>query len=465
MNIRYKITLWVTGAGLITSLMLCLVVFMEMREQPLEIIDSQLKASAESVVRQITLAQKSLEDKKDAVMLISSWHYWLKIYDHNLHVVYQSNMSGIVDIPLYIYNGEKTYNFNTYIPRERIDLHQDDEDEVTFRVRTFAKTISGLQYLIQIARPMEDLEEEGFDLLASIGTGLAVSTLLLVFLSYVLAGRIVRPISKINSLSREINEKTLEKRIPLGKSRDEIYELSESLNRMFDRLQLSFSTQKEFLASASHELKSPSAMLRLFFEESAQRLDLPEAFRRELMQQGGNALRMERLSKALLELSALELAPFLEIELFHLTQLMEGLLEDFSVVFRANNMMVRLNSPKNLMLAGDKNKIRRLLINLIDNAVKYNNEKGEIEIVAGMESGAVQIAVFNTGPGIPADELEKVFDQFHRVEKSRSVQYGGAGLGLAIARQIVSLHGGRIWIESKPGEWTRVHVVLPHATL
>ena len=112
-------------------------------------------------------------------------------------------------------------------------------------------------YLIQIAKPVENLEEETFDLLTAIGIGLAVSTVLLAGLSYVLAGRIVKPIAAINRIARDINENTLEKRIPLGKSRDEIQELAGCLNQMFDRLQYSFARQKRFIADASHELKSP----------------------------------------------------------------------------------------------------------------------------------------------------------------------------------------------------------------
>lgn len=463
MNIRYKITLWIAGAGLVTSLVLSFVVFMEMREQPFEVLDQELDSAAKAIAGRLAVENDGPENENTGASALRESRYWLRVLDDNLKPIYRSDLSGRVDIPLYD-KKDDGYTVTLNIAGGLPSTGEGGDKGVPFRVRVVSARIKGANYLIQIAKPIEELEEEISDLLIALFTGLSVSLVVLTIFSYFVAGRIVRPISEINSLSREINEKTLGKRIPLGKSRDEIYELSDSLNHMFDRLQFSFSRQKEFLANASHELKSPTAMLRLFFEESAQRQDLPETFRRELMQQGGNALRMERLSKALLELSALELAPSLEKEIFSLTQLIEGLLEDFSVVFRVKNMRVRLDSPENLPLAGDRNKIRRMLINFIDNAVKYNDEKGEIQIWAGMENDSVHLSVFNTGPGIPADELEKVFDQFHRVEKSRSVQYGGAGLGLSIARQIVSLHGGRIWIESKPGEWARVHVVLPRAT-
>ncbi|MBI9077592.1 MAG: HAMP domain-containing histidine kinase [Desulfatibacillum sp.] len=460
MNIRRKITLWVAGAGLFTSLVSSLVVFMEMREQPFELLDQELGSTAQAIASQITMDNNCLIDGNTLTPGIPGTRYWIKVLDTTLKPVCQSGVSGLGDIPLYD-KGDDGYTVQVRLAENSLSPDQENDEEVPFRVRAVPVQIRGTDHIVQIAKPIEGLEDEISELVVALVTGLFVSFAFLCVLSNYVAGKIVKPISDINRLSKEINERTLEKRIPMGKCRDEIYELSQSLNSMFDRLQFSFRRQKEFLASASHELKSPTAMLKLFFEEAARQECLPESFRKDLMQQSKNALRMERLAKTLLELSALELAPSVDKDLFSLTQLIQDLLEDFSVVFRANNMQVSLDSPENLKISGDRNKIRRMLINLLDNAVKYNDENGEIKIEAFPKNNAVHLSVFNTGPGIPEDELVNVFDQFHRVEKSRSMQYGGAGLGLSIVRQIVQLHGGHVRMESQSGQWARVHVTFP----
>jgi signal transduction histidine kinase len=460
MRIRHKIALWVTGAGLITSLVFSLVTFWEMREQPYKVLDSELETTVGVLVGLLDQNQNPHDMVQAKIRSIFSNRYWIKVYDQNRHLVYQSDLATFVDIPLHN-RGDDGYTVRTHIPMDRIYLHQDRQDEVTFRVRVIDAVSAGVPYLIQIAKPIEELDEELSDLMLALGVGMAASTALLVILSYLVAGRIVKPISVINRLSKEINEKTLEKRIPLGHSRDELYELSSSLNRMFDRLQFSFTKQKQFLASASHELKSPTAMLRLFFDQAVQRQDLPESFQQQLSNQGTIVLRMERLIKTLLELSVLELKDSLEIEEFSLTALLRSVLEDFSVVVADRNIRLQVTLPENLRVLGDKDMIRRMAINILDNAVKYNFEKGEIKLEASEEKGSVRLSLFNTGPGIPKDELEKVFEQFFRVEKSRSLQYGGSGLGLSIVKQIARLHGGTAVMESEPGAWARIRISLP----
>lgn len=464
MKIRHRIMLWVAGAGLSTSLVFSLVVFLELREQPLEMIDSQLKTVAATVAGQMAGVRRPLPGAEKIALPVFSEHFWIKVYDQDLRVVYQSELSRVVDLPLYRDRGEEAYMISAYVPRKRMDLHQDDEDNVTFRVRTITKNIWGEPYLIQIAKPVEDLQEEIFDLLAAIGIGLAVSTVLLIGLSYVLAGRVVKPIAAINRLALDINENTLEKRIPLGRSHDEVHDLAARLNEMFDRLQFSFARQKRFLGDASHELKSPIAMLRLFFDEAIQRGDLPEGFVRQLNAQGRNVLRMDRLVRTLLELSILEIKSSLTEEPFNVTGLLRSVSADFAPLMERAKIHLETEMPENLEIRGDKDKIRRAFINLFDNAVKYNVEEGRIRLKASGKKGGIHIALYNTGPGIPQEDLSRVFDQFYRVDKSRSTKHGGAGLGLAIVQEIVRLHKGTVSIDSQQGLWTRVEMFLPCAT-
>jgi signal transduction histidine kinase len=284
--------------------------------------------------------------------------------------------------------------------------------------------------------------------------------LLLVFLSYLIAGKVLKPIGVIDRLAREINDKNLSVRIPLGKRRDELYRLSESLNRMFDRLESSFETQKEFIASASHELKSPLALLQLSMEDCIQHPDLPEGLRHQLTRQTDIVHRMSRLVKNLLDLSALELKECFDLKEINLAELLNSVLSDYEVVFSAKKIDVQAHIPPKLKVKGDQEHLQRVFINLIDNAIKYNHDGGKIILKVSAKNGGVHISLFNTGTGIPTADLDRVFEQFYRVEKSRSAEYGGSGLGLSIVKRIIELHGGRIDIESEPSAWTRVNIIL-----
>ena len=181
----------------------------------------------------------------------------------------------------------------------------------------------------------------------------------------------------INRMARDINDRSLDRRIPLAKSRDELYELSESLNRMFDRLQYSFTMQKQLIVDASHELKSPITLLSLFMEDSIPQQDLPEAFRLRLIRQADTLRRMSRLVKNLLDLSALEMKESIDFEELSLSELVTSVHENYAEVVDARQIKVAIDIPEDLRIRGNRDCLQRALINLIDNAVKYNIEGAE----------------------------------------------------------------------------------------
>ena len=465
MKIRHRIILWIVGAGLLTSLLFSGVVFFEMLEQPHDLLDSQIDRRVDMLAAQ--LPAPVTPERLDA-LLRSEPHLWIRVFDANSHTVWQSTLAGQMDIPLH--RREGGYTVRLRIPTNQGGelaryLDADDDkglsDNIALRVKERDILAGASTYRIQMAQPMVKLDEEIRELIGALVLGMTASTLLLAILSYYVAGRILKPVNQINRLAHEIDEKTLNQRIPLGRSQDELYELSRSLNHMFDRLQFSFDQQKQFLASASHELKSPISILRLFMEQAVQRQDLPESLRTELTDQQRILMGMNRLVKTLLTLSALELSQKLQPEVFSLAALIESVLKDYDAAITSKKLRLGVYLSGALTMRGDLDQLRRLLVNVVDNAIKYNREAGEIRIEASENAGMIDISVFNTGAGVPHEELERVFEPFYRVEKSRSLRYGGTGLGLSIARQIVRLHRGRIIMESEPGTWVRVRITLP----
>lgn len=458
MKIRHRITLWITFAGLLSSLSLALTLILLMWEESYEMLDQELSVYAHALGNALSvLPDGSITLGSSADALNSP--YWIRLTDDQGRPVYASPMTGLVDLPLR--QDTERYTVNTAIPLTWLLPAQEENDLASFRVRVFPLQYAGMNYHLQIARPVENLRWALVELAITIMSGLIISALVLIGAGYYTSGRILRPIQDINAIALMVNEKNLGQRIPLGNTHDELHELSTALNSMFDRLQFSFLRQKEFIANASHELKTPLTLLRLSVEEALQSEGLPDFLKLRLSAQNKALLRMNRLVKNLLDLSALELTETCEEKIFAFSELARSVLEDFQPLIEDQGIHCAVKLDDRLNLLADREKIKRMLINLLDNAIKYNRPGGAIRLQARRQEGNLVMTLFNTGQGIPAEDLERVFEQFYRVEKSRAQAMGGSGLGLTIVKRIVELHRGTITLQSKPGEWTQVDIILP----
>ena len=462
MTVKTRITLFIVGAGLISSLLFSVVVFVELIEQPFDLLDDILKEEARRATEEIGKRFSETNRKLPEYIARDMEGYWVEIRDKDTsRVLFRSAMAQSVSLPP-ASPGERA-TASVSIPHEQVKADRDGDGKMAFRVRSFSMTFRGRSYITQIARPMEKLEEEIWELIMGILSGLVFSTLILVAVSRFMAGKVLRPIGKMNDLAKDISEKNLDRRIPAGEGRDEFSQLARTVNRMLDRLQYSFEKQRNLLFDTSHELKTPLTTIRLAVEEICARDDgNSQAFVKEnLLRLNNQVLRMERLVKDLLNLSSMETTMVIEPKPVRLSELLSSLAEEYKFLAEARGIEMDIRLPKDLVVQGDGGKLRRAFSNILDNAVKYNVDGGRIGLTGSESADGVAVTVGNTGPGVAESEIPKVFDQFYRVEKSRSAEHGGSGLGLAMVKRIVELHGGETRFESTPGEWTQVTVTLP----
>lgn len=460
MKIRKKITLWVSGTALLSTIAFSSIIFWELMEEPFKFIDKEMYHVTSALVDQMEIqtSDKGLYDLSR--LPYNPDLYWIKVTDGKKNILFQSKIAQCIDIPLS--RNKSRYMFEKFIPRDLIWLEQDDHDDVLFRVRVIETSLHGLPISVHIAKPIEDLEEELLELLRYIAMSLALVTFIIVVLSYKLAGKILDPVVAITRMAKEISENSLDKRIPLEPKKDELYYLAASLNKMFDRLQYSFQRQKEFIGNASHELKSPITLLMLAQEEMLMNDNLELSTNKGLMRQLNTTRRMGHLVKNLLDLSRLEQQEMLTSKPINLTALANRVLDDYEELLAAKAIRVENHLEDNLFVQGDPEKLLRLLVNLVDNSIRYNlNKSGTIIINGTRTVNGLVLELLNTGLPIPEKDLELVFEQFYRVEKSRSLTHGGSGLGLAIAKKIVDLHDGVIGITNEPGGFIKVTVLLP----
>jgi len=461
-TVKTRITLFVAGAGFIASLLFSVVVFFELMEQSIKILDTVLAEQANITARMIVMGQKESEPAPFDSAAHAFYADWIEIYEQGTNrVLYQSGLAKLVKLsPLH--PGSSAI-VSVVIPPEQINLGQKGSREVSFRVRTFLLTLDGRTVIVQIARPMEKLKEEIWELGLGIATGLIFSLLALIAISRFVAGKILQPIGAMKDLAQDISERNLDQRIPAGEGRDEFNELARTINRMLDRLQYSFARQRDFLFDTSHELKTPLTTVRLAIDEicTSDGGKLPSFAKENLFRLNDQVLRMERLVKDLLNLSSLETLTGIDPKPVHITELLSSLVAEYQLLADADNIKIDIRLPDRLFIQGEAEKLNRAFSNILDNALKYNVEGGRIEVTGDQSAAELTITVTNTGPGVADAEIPKVFDQFYRVEKSRSLRYGGSGLGLSIVKRIVELHGGKVKFESKQGAWTRVTVCLP----
>lgn len=456
MTVRLKITLLITAAGFLSSLLFSAITLWEMMEQPFDLIDAELKHIARRAVRQTST------DQAAGLQFPEQERYWLTIGEqHSGTILQRSALARQISMPD-LPSGEKTAVIRVKVP-ESLDLDEDARGRVAFRVLRTSAQWQGREVFVTVARPIEELEEELWDTVGTVAEGLTISVLLLFAASYVVAGLILRPIRVFNLQARDISERHLERRLPVTGGKDEFNALAQTLNRVFDRLQHAFLRQKSLIADASHELKTPLTMMRLALDSAQEHLDetANELQTENYQRLSDQVLRMERLVKNLLDLSSLEAEAAIRPEPIDLGAMLESLLADYRLLAEPRHIRIETSLPPQLHTRGDADKLYRALSNLLDNAVKYNVAGGEVQVAAQQAAAGISITIRNTGPGIPEEERARVFEQFYRVDKSRSLRHGGSGLGLAIVKRIVELHQGTVQCTGSEDGWTVLSLTLP----
>ncbi len=462
MTVKTRITLFIVGAGFFSSLLFSVVVFYELIEQPFKLLDSMLKEEAYETAAIIIKGQKESEPFPADAAPRPRKEYWIEIYEAPQNkMLFRSDLAKAVKLPP-IKPGSSAIA-TVALADGQLNREPGKNKETTFRTKTFAIELDGRALIVQIARPMEKLNEEIRDLGFGILAGLVFSTLALIAASRFVAGKILQPIGRMKDLAQDISEKNLDKRLPAGEGRDEFSELARTINRMLDRLQYSFERQRDFLFDTSHELKTPLTTMRLAVDEICTHdpRTAPSATRENLSRVKNQVLRMERLVKDLLNLSALEALSGLDRRPVQLTALLSSLAEEYRFLTDARNITMDVRLSENLIIHGDAEKLRRAFSNMLDNAVKYNVDGGRVELASDQSTAELTVTIGNSGPGVAESEIPRVFDQFYRIEKSRSIRHGGSGLGLSIVKRIIELHNGTVQFKSEPGRWTRVIVTLP----
>lgn len=278
-------------------------------------------------------------------------------------------------------------------------------------------------------------------------------------IAYFVSGQALKPLRKLSQQAEKIDQDSISN-IRLNEDTvKEFRQLSVSVNLMLDRLSESFAMQRQFSGNAAHELRTPLAIMQTKLELFAAEHKNLEGDTAELVRSQAEQLdRLSRLVHTLLEMSNLSSAP--RSDRIELAPLVEEIITDLTPLASQNDITMEQDCD-NVVITGSDALIYRLVFNLIENAVKYNRRGGSVSVSVHKESSDVVVRVSDTGCGIPEEYRESIFQPFFRVDKSRSRQMGGVGLGLALVHEIAVLHGGSVRAEPGNKSGTVFIVTLP----
>ncbi len=278
---------------------------------------------------------------------------------------------------------------------------------------------------------------------------------------WLIASRVMRPLKDISATASRISAGNLSERINVADTENELGQLASVLNSTFARLEAAFDQQKQFTADASHELRTPIAVLVSETQTALARQRSASEYRETIEACLDTAQQMRRLTESLLELTRFDAGQEqIQHEPVGLAEITRASAELVRPLAAENGVQIHCDLAP-VEVTGDAVRVGQVITNLLTNAIRYNKPNGEVRVRIHAERGSAILTLTDTGEGIAAEDLPHIFERFYRADKSRSGSQGRTGLGLAICKAIVDAHGGSIEVSSEPGAGTTFTVRLP----
>ncbi|MBI5853837.1 MAG: heavy metal sensor histidine kinase [Nitrospirae bacterium] len=463
MPLRITLTLWYGSALAAVLMSFALVVYAVMAKDLREQVDRQLENSAVVAIR--SLQQKGFgpfiqfEDLSDQFPELAVVDKFFQIFSPTGRITIQSPNLRTRDIPLSRTSLESAFKGNTTLESAKFP------GESPIRLISVPIVQDGtLVNIVQVGTSLQSVDEALHRLLVVLLLTGPVALGLSLIGGWFLAGRALRPVDQITSAAHRITASDLSQRLSVPTSSDEIGRLATTFNDMIARLEASFRQIRQFSADASHELRTPLTVMKGESELALRRSRSGDEYKAVLE---SNLEEIDRLSRIVDELLFLPRADLGQVKLERQVVKLDALVTDIqrqaSVLGQDQQIHVALGPVDPVEVLGDEWRLRELLLNLVDNAIKYSWPGGTIELSLTRQAPMARLTVSDRGIGIPLDSQTRIFDRFFRADNARTHSKKGTGLGLALCKWIVEAHQGRIEVESIPGEYARFTIVLPLA--
>jgi heavy metal sensor kinase len=321
----------------------------------------------------------------------------------------------------------------------------------------------GTLYRVEVGTSAAPAEGTLAQVLTMLAVGLPIAVAVAVAGGFILVRQALEPVERMAVKAAEITQHNLSERLPVVESGDELERLSISLNHMISRLEDALRGSKQFVADASHELRTPLTVMRGELESLAQDGRLARDTREALGSVLEEVARLAEIVESLFALSRLDAGEAGAWQRFDLAELAATTAEQMSLLATDKHIRVECESTPGVTVRGDRARLKQVIVNLLDNAIKYTPHGGQVTLRVRREGADAVLDVTDTGIGIPAEAVPHVFKRFYRVDGSRSREQGGAGLGLSIVKSICAAHGAEVEVLSTPGKGSTFRVRQPLA--
>jgi heavy metal sensor kinase len=452
-----KMTLWYMFTFLISSLVICTFLYLGLRYRLLKEIDQFLLD--ETTEMEKALSQEPGETDfmmrfEDEIMARKYYPFFFQILDPQGKPLYTSR--GFREIG---YTLAERVMINARNGKETLDSYG---GRIAFRIISTPVYRDGrLVEIIQLGTGLRYVKRNLSHFRDNILTALPIILVFGTLGGWVLARRSLSPVGYIAAKAQSITSQNLSERLTPRGTDDEMDDLIRTINEMISRLESSFKRMAEFTADASHELKTPLCAMRGEAEVLLLKERKAEEYQEGLAHFVEQFDHLNQIINDLILLSKLDTTEVaLRMAPLRLDLLIKDLCSFFQVLAEQKNIALGTGPLEEVTVIGDKVRLQQLFTNLIDNAIKYTTQ-GAIRITAEKKEDAVAVRVTDTGMGIPEEEREKIFKRFYRIDKSRSRETGGVGLGLSIAEWIAHAHQGKIELDSKINQGSTFTVYLP----
>jgi heavy metal sensor kinase len=341
-----------------------------------------------------------------------------------------------------------------------IDL-QTDQGPVRFR-RAIVTDGDGNRYLMLVGASLQPMRETLSGFLRSMAWLIPCGMLLAAVSAWWIARRALAPVGALATAASTIGVGSLDRRLPLRGANDELDHLAQKFNETLARLERAVGEMKQFTSSISHELRTPLAVLRGEAEIALMQSSTTDQYRTLIASQLEEFEKLTRMINQLLTLARAESGDVkIERTAVDVSMMTQSLVEQLKPVAASKDITLGCDCEKNVTILGDAGWIERLILNLVDNAIKFTPSGGQVRLRVTKDAHNSILEVKDNGKGIPADALPYIFERFYRADPSRSNGVDGAGLGLSLVKWAVDQHGGTTHVESLPDHGTKVSVTLP----
>jgi len=452
-SVRVRLTLWYVLLLAVILAGFSAGVYFILRDNLYSNLDDTLQARAETLLDVVEFegGRPTLEEVASGTDADDSF---ARVFDASGDVTFDSSVAGSVEVD----RGAVKRALDGGIVTRTVDVGDDPVRVRTVPVRRDGSVVGALE----VGQPVDDVTDTLNALLIILGIAYPVTLIVASVGGVFLAGRALSPIDSLTRLARRISAEDLSARLGMDLPDDEVGRLARTFDEMIARLDEAFRRQRQFSADASHELRTPLTTIKGQVEVALAKERDAEEYREVLRSVNEEVDRLIRMVGSLLTLARADTGQItLASEEVSLGQLVSAAVEQVQPLAAEGGLEVSLNAGPVVSVRADEDLMLQLVLNLLDNAIKYTPSGGRVTAAWSADDVRATLVVSDTGPGIPPEHRDRIFDRFYRVDDARSRESGGAGLGLSICRWIAHAHGGSIRIDDGPEGGSAFSVSLP----